>query len=160
MRGIAKIGLAAWCSLATVSAAVAQDAAPASPEQAAQAATETRQGLFKVMGWSFNPLAGMLRNKVPFDAAVAQKAAERVEHLAPMIIDVYATDTRKFQVKTKSREGIWTNKSDFDAKAQELTKAAQALSVAAKSGDKAATLKAAGAVGKACGNCHDSFRDK
>jgi cytochrome c556 len=160
MRGIAKLGLAAWCSLATVPAAFAQDAAPASPEQAAQQAAELRQGLFKVMGWSFQPLAGMLRNKVPFDAAVAQKAALRVEQLSPMIGDAFAADTRKFQVKTKAREGIWTNKSDFDAKAAELTKAAEALTAAAKSGDKAATLKAAGAVGKACGNCHDSFRDK
>jgi cytochrome c556 len=159
MRVIAKFGLAAFCSLATVSASMAQDA-PASPEQAAQQAAELRQGLFKVMGWSMAPLAGMLRNKMPFDAAIAQKSALRIGQLAPMISDAFATDTRKFQVKTKAREGIWSNKSDFDAKAAELAKAAEALSAAAKSGDRGATMKAAGAVGKACGNCHDSFRDK
>jgi cytochrome c556 len=26
--------------------------------------------------------------------------------------------------------------------------------------EKGATMKAIGAVGKACGNCHDNFRDK
>ena len=45
-------------------------------------------------------------------------------------------------------------------KSDGLTKAAAALTAAAKTGDKAATLKAAGEVGKACGACHDSYRAK
>ena len=41
-----------------------------------------------------------------------------------------------------------------------LTTAAGALVTVAKTGDKAATLKAAGEVGKACGACHDNYRAK
>jgi cytochrome c556 len=105
-------------------------------------------------------VGGMLKNKVPFDAAVAAKAGARLETLAPMIPDVFTEDTRKFQLKTKAREGIWTNKSDFQSKADDLAKAAAGLSAAAKGGEKKAVLQAAAAVGKACGACHDNFREK
>lgn len=157
MNGLSKLGLAALCSMA-VSAAIAQPAPP-TPEQQAQNAVKVRKALFDVQAFSFGPVGGMLRG-APFDAAVVQKAAERVQFTGGLIAEVFANDTRKFQVETKAREGIWTNKSDFDAKAKDLVDAAAALEAAAKTGDKAATLKAAQAVGKACGACHDQFREK
>lgn len=160
MKRFVKYGLAAMCSVAVMSTAVAQNAPP-TPEQQAQQAVETRQALFKLMNFSFAPLAAMLRNRIEFDAALAQKAAERVEFLAPMISDVFQQDTRQFKnIKTQARDGIWGSKAEFDAKTQDMIKAAQALTAAAKSGDRAATLKAAGAAGKACGSCHDSFRNE
>jgi cytochrome c556 len=161
MRLSAKIS-AALCAvsvLSVLSVASAQTAPPTPEEQAAEM-TATRQGLFKLMGFNMDPMAAMLRNRIPFDAAQVQKSAARIEALAPMIPEVFKLDTRKFQVKTKAREGIWNSQADFNAKADELAKAAAALSAAAKGGDKGATMKAIGAVGKACGNCHDNFRDK
>ena len=152
-------GIAAVCALAPVYSALAQDA-PASPEEQAQQAVDLRQSLFRLIGYSFGPIGGMLKNKVPFDAAVVQKSSARLEQLAPMINEVFQTDTRKFTLKTKAREGIWTNKSDFAAKNDDLVKAVQTLSTAAKSGDKKQFTQAAAAVGKACGACHDNFRDK
>ena len=101
----------------------------------------------------------MLRG-APFDAAVVQKAAERLQVLGGMIPEVFTKDTHTFTVTTKAREAIWANKSDFDGKANDMVKAAADLETAAKTGDKGATLKAAGAVGKTCGACHDQFRDK
>ncbi len=160
MNGFTRIGLAAVGSLIVTSAAMAQGAAPPTPEQKAQAAVLTRQGLFKIQAFVFGPVGGMLRG-APFDAAVVQKAAERLEVTGGLIPDVFALDTHTYTgTPTKAREGIWTNKSDFDGKANDLVKAAADLEAAAKSGDKAATLKAAGAVGKSCGACHDQFRDK
>ena len=158
MRLLAKIGVAT-CTALMLSVASAQTAPPTPEEQAAEM-TATRQGLFKLMGFNMDPMAAMLRNRVPFDAAQVQKSAARIEALAPMIPDLFKLDTRKFQVKTKAREGIWGSAADFNAKADELGKAAAALTAAAKGGDKGATMKAIGAVGKACGNCHDNFRDK
>jgi cytochrome c556 len=154
-----KLGAAAVLALAPFAATLAQDA-PASPEEQAQQAVDLRQSVFRLIGYNFNPIGGMLKNKVPFDAAVAQKSAQRIEMLAPMISEMFQTDTRKFQLKTKAREGIWANKSEFQTKNDDLVKAAAALSTAAKSGDKKATMQAAAAVGKACGGCHDNFRDK
>ncbi len=159
MRFFAVFGLAAlYCGM--VICAEAAEETPPTPQEQAQQAAELRQSVFKLMNWNMGPLAAMLRNRSPFDAAVAQKSALRLEQLAPMIPDVFQADTRKFQVKTKARESIWTNKSDFNMKADDLAKATAALSAAAKGGDKGTTLKAVATVGKACGACHDDFRDK
>src|SRR5665213_152142 len=161
MNGITRIGVAAVGSLIVASTAMAQGGAPAppTPEQAATAAVLTRQGLFKVQSFAFGPVGGMLRG-APFDAAVATKAAIRVQATASMIPDVFAQDTHTFSaVKTRARDGLWTNKSDFDSKANDLVKAAAGLEAAAKTGDKDATIAAARGVGKACSGCHDQFRD-
>ena len=161
MNRFAKSSLIALCALAPVSAVLAQDAGPPTPEQQAEQAVLTRQGLLKVMGMYMGPLGAMLKNKMPFDAAVAGKSATHIEQLGSMIPDVFAADTRnKTSAKTKAQDGIWTNTADFNAKADDLVKAAAALVEAAKSGDKGTTLKAAGAVGKACGGCHENFRVK
>jgi cytochrome c556 len=158
MNGFTRIGLAAVGSMIVVSAALAQGTPP-TPEQKTAATVLTRQGLFKVQSFAFGPVGGMLRG-APFDAAVAQKAAARVQVTAGMIPEVFATDTHtSTATPTKAREGIWTNKSDFDSKANDLVKAAADMETAAKTGDKDATLKAARAVGKACSACHDQFRD-
>jgi cytochrome c556 len=154
------MGVAAVGSLIVASAAMAQGAAPQTPEQQAQASVLTRQGLFKVQAFVFGPVGGMLRGG-KFDAAVAEKAAQRLEVTGGLIPELFAKDTHTFTgTPTKAREGIWTNKSDFDAKANDLVKAATDLEAAAKTGDEAATKKAAAGVGKACGACHDQFRDK
>jgi cytochrome c556 len=160
MNGITRIGVAAVGSLIVASAAMAQGA-PQTPEQKAAASVLTRQGLFKVQGFVYGPAAGMLRG-APFDAAVAEKAGARLAVTAGLIPDVFAADTHAVAgiPPTKAREGIWTNKSDFDAKANDLAKAAAALEMTAKGGDQDATKKAIIAVGKACGACHDQFRDK
>ncbi|HVW68538.1 MAG TPA: cytochrome c [Steroidobacteraceae bacterium] len=161
MNRFAKSSLIALCALVPVSAALAQNAGPPTPEQQAEQAVLTRQGLLKVMGMYMGPLGAMLKNKVPFDATVAAKSATHIEQLGTMIPDVFAFDTRnKTSTKTKAQDGIWTHTADFNAKADDLVKAATALIDAAKAGDKVATLKAANAVGKACGACHDNFRNK
>ena len=159
MKGITLIGVAAVGSLIMASAAMAQGAPP-TPEQKLATSVLTRQGNFKVQAFVFGPVGGMLRG-APFNAAVAQKAGERIQVTGGLIPELFATDTHAYTgTPTKAREGIWTNKSDFDAKAGDLVKAAADLEAAAKSGDEAATKKAAMAVGKACGACHDQFRDK
>jgi len=161
MNRFVKSSLIALCALAPVSAVLAQEAGPATPEQQAEQAVLTRQGLLKVMGFYMAPLGGMLKNKVPFDAAAAGKSATHIGQLGAMIPDLFQFDTRKAaSVKTKAQDGIWSNQADFAAKADDLVKAANALADAAKSGDKGTTLKAAAAVGKSCGACHDNYRNK
>lgn len=158
MRKLFMLGLTATCALGATSSVLAQDAPP-TPEQQAQRAVDLRQGLFKVQAFSFAPTGAMLKG-APFDAAVVLKSAVRIEATSGLISEVFQTDTRKFQLKTKARDSIWTSKADFDAKANNLVQAAIALEAAAKGGDKGTTLKAAAGVGKACGACHDDFRDK
>jgi cytochrome c556 len=153
---VVKLGVAALCALASASAVHAQAPDPQ------QKVVDARQGLFKLVDWSFGPVQDMLRNKAKWDAAVVQKSATRVETLAPFITDAFAVDTHKNTAfKTKARENIWTNAPDFKAKADELAKAAAALAAAAKSGaDDKALRQAAMTVGRACSGCHDNYKDK
>jgi cytochrome c556 len=154
---LVKLGLVALGALATVTAVQAQEASA----DEAQKAVETRQAVFKVINYNSEQFFQMMKNKAPFDANVVQKAAGRIETLAPMIPDTFAADTRKAGgLKTRAREGIWTNLADYKSKSDDLAKAAAALTAAAKTGDRGATMKAAGAVGKACSACHDDYRDK
>ncbi|MGH8216971.1 MAG: c-type cytochrome [Steroidobacteraceae bacterium] len=159
MKRVSKLGLAAVCSLAAISVVSAQRG-PQTPEQKAQMAVKVRQSLFEVQSYSFGPAAAMLRPGSNFDPKVAETAAKRVEMTSSMIPDVFKFDTRKFTVTTKARDDIWMNMSDFAQKAQALNMAAQNLAMVAMSGDRSATVRAIGMVGKACGNCHDQFRNK
>jgi len=150
-----KLGVLALGALLTAQAVHAQDAS-----DSLQKAVDTRQAVFKVINYNSEQFFQMMKNKAPFDASVVQRAAGRIEMLAPMIPEAFATDTRKGSAKTQAREGIWTNAADFKAKSEDLARAAAALNAAAKTGDKGATMKAAGAVGKVCSACHDNYKDK
>lgn len=161
MRSIVKsravrFGVATLCALACVSAAHADEAS------AEQKAVEIRQSIFKLMEWNYTPTIGeMLKNRMKYDAALVQKNAARLEALAPMISDAFAMDTRKATgLKTRAGEGIWTNMTDFKAKNDGLVKAVASLTAAAKGSDQKAFKQAAIAVGKACGACHDDYREK
>jgi len=161
MNRFANLSLVALCALTTTATVLAQDGGPPTPQQEGERAVLTRQGLLKVLGFYMAPLGGMIKNKVPFDAAVASKNATHIAQLGGMIPDVFAFDTRKGAgIKTKAKEDIWTDQTGFNSKAEDLVKSANALLEAAKSADQGATLKAAAAVGKSCGACHDHYRNK
>jgi cytochrome c556 len=129
-----------------------------SPASVAKETAGTRHGLFHVIGAAFGPTGGMISNKAPFDAAQAQLAGARLEVLGGMIKQLTATDTSKLVPNSEAKPNIWTERADFEAKADNLVKAATALKIAAAKGDKDGTLKAARDVGGACKSCHDKFR--
>jgi cytochrome c556 len=160
MNRLNRIGVTA--ALVAFSAlALSQNAGPPNPEAQAKSAIETRQGLFKLVSNQMGPIGGMLRNQREFDAALVATNAARMQSLSEMIPELFALDTRQFKtIKTTALDGIWNSVPDFKAKADVLTKAAAGLVAAAKTGDKAATLKAAADVGKSCGGCHDNYRAK
>jgi cytochrome c556 len=159
MNRVSKLGLAAMCCVAAISVGMAQGG-PQTPDQQAKGAVKVRQSLFEVQSFAFAPLGAMLKRAMPFNAQAAETAAKRIEMTSSMIPDVFKFDTRKFMVMTKARDDIWSNQADFTQKADALHTAAQNLEMAAMSGDQGATMKAAIAVGKACGSCHDEFRNK
>ena len=158
MNRISTLMLAVLGSATVLSIALAQHG-PQTPQQEAEQAAKTRQGLFDVQGFAFGPVGAMLKD-APFDAAVVQKEAARIQMTAGMIPEVFQFDTRKFQVTTKAREAVWNNRPDFIKKANDLRTAAAELESAGKKGDRVVALKAASAVGNACKSCHDDYRDK
>jgi cytochrome c556 len=153
MNRFSSFGLLTVIGLA-VSAALAQEL---TQEQARNAA-ETRQSIFKLLAWNMDPMAGMLRNERPFDADVVGRNAERIAQLGQMIPDAFERDTRGFGLETQARDAIWGNIGDFGQKAEALVAAASQLRSAAETGDRAPVARAIGAMGQACGACHDAYR--
>ena len=55
---------------------------------------------------------------------------------------------------------IWEQSAKFKEAASRLENEANKLYEVSRSGDEAAVKAQIGAVGKACGGCHESFRQK
>ena len=92
-------GLASLC-LALVVAAEALSSPAVSEEQARQA-IEARKQVFKDMESAFKPVGAMLKKpREPFDAAVVQTSAERIEELSGKIPELFQLDTSKFAIET------------------------------------------------------------
>jgi len=155
---ICVIGLAAAAALMAVSVGSAQTGAQ-TPEQQAEKAVKTRQGLFDVQAFAFGPVGAMLKG-APVDPAVVQKQAARIQMTSGMVAEVFQLDTRKFPAKSKASQLIWDKKPDFEKKATDLQNAAATLEMVARKGERGAILEAAGKVGEACKACHDDFREK
>ena len=107
----------------------------------------------------FSPIVGMARGKIPFNAAVVEKNAGKIAQLAPMLEDVFAIDTRTSGLQSGAKDGIWEDKADFNSKAATTAERAIALANSAIQGD-GLNMKAFGALGSSCKNCHESYREK
>lgn len=147
-----------FLSATAIFTATAQQEAP-TPEQLANSATETRQAVFKLLSFNMGTISGMARGTVEFDAALAERNANRIAALAPMIPEVFAAnDTREFAVETEALPIIWDRMDEFSEKAANLVAAANTFAEVARGGDQAATVAAVRAFGGTCGNCHETFR--
>lgn len=92
------------------------------------------------------------------DLAAIGPVTDRIDAFAAKIPSLFPPGSDKG--KTAAKEVIWANFPDFTAKAQGLQASAQALKVAAASGDKAATAKAFGAMADSCKACHQRYRSE
>ncbi|MEX1198978.1 MAG: cytochrome c [Pseudohongiellaceae bacterium] len=147
----------ALLACAAIFTATAQDGP--SPQQQAIAATETRQAVFKLLGFHMGPIGAMARGDREFDAELAERNARRIAELAPMIPDVVAAmDTRDFDVETEALPRIWDNMDAFEQAAADLEEGANQFAETAAGGDRMEVIGAVRAFGSNCGNCHDDFR--
>lgn len=130
------------------------------PEQQAVSATETRQAVFKLLGYNMGAIGGMARGDIEFDAEVATRNARRIEALAPMIPELFARmDTRDFDVDSEALPIIWEQAADFESHATDLVEAAATFASVAEAGDRMEILGQVRAFGATCGNCHDIYRE-
>jgi cytochrome c556 len=151
---LVSLGVATLGVLAGASATFAQGSADP------QKAVEQRQQLFKQIDEAFKPVGEIVKRKQPYDAKVVQDSAAKLKTLVPKIPDAFTVDTHTLTgVKTKARENIWTNIPDFKAKADALLKSLDGLAAAGQAGDEKALRPAFAAVGKACSNCHDNYKN-
>jgi len=146
-------------STALLVGSLSASAQPVKSEKHAKKATELRQAVFQLVYSNMGPMGAMAKGKIPLDKARVEKNAMRINQLSYMISDYFKPDTRNFKVKTEALDNIWTDTALFDEKINALTVASANLQkVASSSDDEKAIKKAIGAVGKACGSCHDDFK--
>jgi cytochrome c556 len=95
----------------------------------------------------------MAQGAMPFDAAAAKAAMEKIAVNAAGIPALFPPGSEGGD----ALPAIWENFPDFEAKAAALKTAADAAAAAADQGLEAFG-PAFGAVGQACGACHQTYR--
>jgi cytochrome c556 len=131
-------------------------------DAAAQAKPETlvkqRQAAMTLQGKYMGPMGGMAQGKIPYNAAVVQRNAGFLEALSKMPWDGFDPNTKG--VKSAALPAIWEKSDEFKKAAENFENEATKLAQISKSGDEAAVKAQIGATGKACGACHEKFREK
>ncbi len=119
-----------------------------------------RQAVMTLQGKYFGPMAGMAAGKVPYNADTVALNSAFLDALSRMPWDGFAESTKDVTVKTAALPAIWSEPAKFKDAQDNLQKQVQALVAVSRGGDEAAQKAAIGAVGKACGACHQNFREK
>ena len=117
-----------------------------------------RQAAMTLQGKYFGPLAGMAQGKAPYSAAVVQRNAGFLGNLSRMPWDGFDPSTKG--VKSAALPAVYTDTAKFKEAADRLESETSKLFDMSRSGDEASVKAQIGAVGKACGACHESFRQK
>ena len=132
----------------------------ASAQEDHSAAVKARQAHMQLNGFFMGQLAAIAKGQVPYDAAQATGVVNSL--LALNTMDVGAmwppgSDNQALPGTTRALPEIWTTFPAVVEKGDALTKALEAMVVAAGT-DLASLQGAFGAVGAGCGGCHRSFR--
>jgi cytochrome c556 len=119
-----------------------------------------RQSAMTLIGKYWGPIAGMASGKVsPYNADVVSRNATYLENLAQMPWDGFHEST-KGEKNTRALPAIWAQKAKFEELAQRLQSETAKLGEIARKKDEAGVKQQYAAVGKVCGACHESFREK
>lgn len=117
-----------------------------------------RQSAMTLIGKYFGPLGGMAQGKVPYNAQVVQRNAGFLDNLTRMPWDGFDPSTKG--AKSRALPAVFNDNAKFKDAAARLENEAAKLYQVSRGGDEAAVKAQIGAVGKACGGCHDNFREK
>jgi cytochrome c556 len=83
-----------------------------------------------------------------------------LDALSRMPWDGFAPASKDATVKTAALPAVWSEPDKFKTAQDNFQNAVQALVKVSRGGDEAAQKAAIGGVGKACGGCHQDFREK
>ena len=117
-----------------------------------------RQSAMTLIGKYFGPLGGMAQGKVPFDAKIVQRNAGYLDALSEMPWDGFDPSTKG--EKSRALPALWEQPDKVKEAVTRFQAEVDKLNQVAKGGDEGAIKTQIGAVGKACANCHDNFRQK
>ena len=118
-----------------------------------------RQAAMTLIGKYWGPMAGMMQGKIAYDAAVIQRNAGFLDNLSRMPWDGFHESTKDVK-PSAALPSIWSDQAKFREAQSRLENEASRLVQVSRSGDEGAVKAQLGAVGKACGGCHNDFRAK
>jgi cytochrome c556 len=145
-------------SLLAAGLAVAMTSGAALAQVKPEILVKQRQAVMTLQGKYFGPMAGMAQGRIPYNAQVVQRNAGFLDNLSRMPWDGFDASTK--DVKSAALPAVWDDSAKFAEAADRLQAEASKLYAVSRSGDEAAVKAQIGAVGKACGGCHESFRAK
>jgi len=117
-----------------------------------------RQAGMTLIGKYFGPLGAMAQGKAPFNAQVVQRNADYLAALSQMPWDGFHPSTSG--EKSRAKPELFKETQKVNELAERLQSEVKKLQTAAKGGNEGAIKAQIGAVGKACGACHDAYREK
>lgn len=147
----------AIASITLASTSVVQAENVFNPEDA----VEYRQAIYQIFSAQAGVIGGMVKGKIPFDAAEINKRANNIGKVAPMLGETYFPETRGVD-DSNLKDAAWKNMEDFKGKGQAFGKALGELITASAdpSFDLKAAKQTAGAMFKTCKSCHEDYREK
>ena len=137
---------------ACVGMAWAQDVKP-------DRAIKFRQGILQAQGWNAGIMNAMIKGEKPYNKDEFLLRATYLDELAHMPWEGFVPGSDQ-GAPTKAKPEIWTEATKFKQYQSNLQTATSRLLVAARGGDMNVIKPAFNDVGKACGDCHDEFRNK
>jgi cytochrome c556 len=114
-----------------------------------------RQSLMDAIGGHMSAIGDVVKYGLAYQDQVVRHA-EMIEESAEMIAPAFERPVT--QGPTDAKPKIWEKQDDFLQKAHALHDAAAQLAFIASSADPDTLAKQVKALGKACGDCHDSYR--
>ena len=146
--------LAAAVAVAALGGASLEAIAQAKPD----VLVKQRQAAMVLQGKYLGPIGAMLKGAVPYNADIVARNATFLENLARMPWDGF--DPTASGEKSKTKPEAFTEMAKFKAAADTLETETAKLGAAARAKDEAGVRATFGGVAKACGACHDAYREK
>ena len=120
-----------------------------------------RQAVMTLQGKYFGPLAAMAQGKAPYNADIVRRNAGFLDNLSRMPWDGFDPSTKDLKdVKTAALPAVFNEPDKFRQAGERLQAETSKLYEVSRSGDEDAVKNQIAAVGKACGGCHENFRQK
>ncbi|MGH8764529.1 MAG: c-type cytochrome [Burkholderiales bacterium] len=146
--------LAAAIAAAALGGASLEALAQAKPD----VLVKQRQAAMTLQGKYLGPIGAMMKGARPYDADVVAINATFLENLARMPWDGFDASTKG--EKSKAKPAVFADAAKFKAASELLETETAKLGVVARAKNEAGVRAAFGGVAKACGGCHDTFREK
>ena len=116
-----------------------------------------RQNVMKSTAGHMGAIVDILKNRLPLEVHIVDHARSMLQ-ISRMILSMFPDGSGKG--RTKSKQSIWKNWSEFESAANDFERESAKLSKVAESGDMEAIAKQVRATGKTCSGCHRNFRKR